>query len=43
MIYSPQNNLRTNRFIFPLFNIEIDVYSFRVNQWAKENFEASFR
>ena len=27
-LYTPQNNLRTNAFIFPLFNIEIKVYSF---------------
>ena len=39
--YTPQNDLRTNRFIFPLFNIEIDVYSF--NLWAKEIFAVFFR
>ena len=42
VIYTPQNNLRTSSFIFPLFNIEIDGYSFRVNMWAKEIFAAFF-
>ena len=31
-------NLRTNSFIFPLFNIESDVYSFRINLWAKRGY-----
>ena len=41
-IYTPQNNLRISSFIFPLFNTEIDVNSFRVNLWAKAKFAAVF-
>ena len=36
-LYTHQSN-RTNSFIFPLFNTEIDVYSFRVDVWTKEIF-----